>query len=136
MRRIGLIVALAVIIVAGCKSDKKNAVLDEAFEVHKSIREVQKEVIVQWKSLEELKTEMSDSLINQNKELYASWKHDLLEVPGYPHIHLEGDAHEHNHHEQTKLPDNQILEIQKEAKKMIDEIYAKNQKLLDSLSQQ
>lgn len=134
MRKV--ILAALIISISSCNSNKRNLLLDEAFEVHKSIREVQKKVILQWISLEELSKPKLDSAFISNKALYSAWKHDLLEVPGYPHIHLEGDDHEHHHHEQSKLPDDQILAIQKEALKAIELIHNKNQKLLDSLSKQ
>jgi hypothetical protein len=134
MRKI--LLAALMMSITGCNSKKKNAVLNEAFEVHKSMREVQKEVLQQWKSFDEFSLSEADSALTSNKALYSAWKHDLLEVPGYPHIHLEGDDHEHHHHEQAKLPDEQILAIQKEAKKAIELIYDRNQKLLDSLSGQ
>jgi hypothetical protein len=131
-----LLLATLLMSMMGCNSKKENAVLNEAFEVHKSMREVQKEVIQQWKSFDEFGTVQIDSALTSNKALYSAWKHDLLEVPGYPHIHLEGDDHEHHHHEQAKLPHEQILAIQKEAKKAIELIHDRNQKLLDSLSGQ
>ncbi|MDT4880786.1 hypothetical protein FQZ97_1165690 [compost metagenome] len=72
-----------------------------------------------------------DSAVTAHKSAYEAWKHDLLEVPGYPHIHLEGDRHEHHHQEQVRLPDDQILEIQKASRSGIGEIFNKNRRLLE-----
>lgn len=95
-----------------------NATLDEAYEIHKAIRESQKQVVMDLATLETI-TDKEDE-IKRLKENYIEWKNDILEVPGYPHIHIEGD--DHSHHQQPSFPDEQILSIQKESKKRIDEI--------------
>lgn len=132
MRNSYLLLIIFTILLA-CNSKKKNPVLDEAYEIHKSVIEVQKEVILQWKTLKELGKPDLEATIIQNKANYESWKHDLLEVPGYPHIHIEGDDHDHHHHDQVNLPDEKILEVQSELKKRIEEIYSINKQLIDSL---
>jgi len=127
-------ITLAALLALSCGGKKKTPVLDEAFEVHKELREIQKEVISQWGKLDSLQHSPGaypglDSAVAAHKAEYDDWKHDLLEVPGYPHIHLEGDEHQHHHQEQTQLPDGQILEIQKAAKEGIGKISAANQRL-------
>lgn len=129
------IITLAGLVALSCGGNKKSPVLDEAFEIHKELREIQKEVIAQWGKLDSLQHSPGaqpglDSAVTAHKSEYDAWKHDLLEVPGYPHIHLEGDEHGHDHHEQTRLPDEQILEIQKASKAGIEEIFSKNRRLL------
>lgn len=130
-------ITLAGLVALSCGGKKKSPVLDEAFEVHKELREIQKEVISQWRKLDSLQHSPGaypglDSAIVAHKSEYDAWKHDLLEVPGYPHIHLEGDEHEHHHQEQTRLPDEQILEIQKASRSDIGEILSKNRRLLEN----
>lgn len=131
------IITLAGLIALSCGGKKKNPVLDEAFEIHKDLREKQKEVIVQWIRLDSLRSVPGarsglDSAVSAHRSEYEAWKHDLLEVPGYPHIHLEGEEHDHDHHGQTRLPDDQILEIQKASRSGIEEIFSKNRRLLES----
>lgn len=130
-------ITLAGLLALSCGGKKSNPVLDEAFEVHEELREIQKDVITQWVMLDSLKNSPGnyaglDSAVSAHKSEYADWKHDLLEVPGYPHIHLEGDEHEHHHQEQTRLPDEQILEIQKASRLGIEEIFHKNRRLLEN----
>lgn len=118
----------------GCSTKNSgNKILDEAFQVHKDLRAVQKEVIDQWKVMDTLSigSPQLTEAIKSNRIKYDGWKYDLLEVPGYPHIHLEGDKHEHHHQEQINLPDEQILNVQREAKKVIEEIYTTNKALLE-----
>lgn len=127
---------LAGALALSCGGKKTSPVLDEAFAIHKDLREIQKEVITQWVKLDSLQSSPGaypglDSAINAHKSAYDAWKHDLLEVPGYPHIHLEGDAHEHHHQEQTRLPEEQILEIQKASLAGIEEIFGNNKRLLE-----
>lgn len=130
-------ITLAALVALSCGGKKKSPVLDEAFEIHKELREIQKEVITQWVKLDSLQKSPGawpglDSAVSAHQSEYEAWKHDLLEVPGYPHIHLEGDKHEHYHHEQSQLPDEQILEIQKAARLGIEEIFSKNRRLLEN----
>jgi|GEM_PF-1072765 len=130
-------ITLAGVLALSCSGKKHSPVLDEAFEIHKELREIQKEVITQLASLDSLKNSPGafaglDSAVRAHKSEYNAWKHDLLEVPGYPHIHLEGDEHEHHHQEQTRLPDEQILEIQKASLSGIEEIFSKNRRLLET----
>ncbi|MCD8541031.1 MAG: hypothetical protein LRY55_15690 [Leadbetterella sp.] len=131
------LITLAGLVALSCSGKKKSPVLDEAFAVHKELREIQKEVITQWVRLDSLQKSPGawpglDSVLSAHKSEYEAWKHDLLEVPGYPHIHLEGDVHEHHHQEQTQLPEEQILEIQKAARSGIEEIFSKNRQLLEN----
>lgn len=131
------IITLAGLVALSCGGKKKSPVLDEAFEIHKELREVQKEVIIQWIKLDSLQNSPGawpglDSVVSVYKSEYEAWKHDLLEVPGYPHIHLQGDEHAHHHQEQTRLPEEQILEIQKAARSGIEEIFSKNRRLLEN----
>lgn len=42
------IITLAGLVALSCGGNKKSPVLDEAFEIHKELREIQKEVIAQW----------------------------------------------------------------------------------------
>ncbi|WP_367915118.1 hypothetical protein [Leadbetterella sp. DM7] len=130
-------ITLAALVAFSCGGKKKSPVLDEAYEVHKEIREIQKEVIAQWTKLDSLQNSPGaypglDSAVAANKSAYDSWKHDLLEIPGYPHIHLEGDVHEHHHQEQSGLPDEQILEIQKASRSGIEDIFSRNHRLLEN----
>ena len=99
----------------------ENKTLDEAYEIHKSIRASQKEVVMQLGTLDVFSGKETE--VKQIKSDYIEWKNGILEVPGYPHIHLEGDDHSHN--PQPNFPDEQILEIQKESRKRIEEIVAR-----------
>lgn len=130
-------ITLAGLLALSCGEKKKSPVLDEAFEIHKDLREIQKEVIGQWITLDSLRSSAGapaglDSAVSAHRSEYEAWKHDLLEVPGYPHIHLEGEEHDHDHHGQTRLPDDQILEIQKASRSGIEEIFSKNRRLLEN----
>lgn len=129
-------IIIAGLVALSCSGEKKSPVLDEAFEIHKELRGIQKRVIGQWVQLDSLQQSATarpglDSAVTAHKSAYEAWKHDLLEVPGYPHIHLEGDRHEHYHQEQVRLPDDQILEIQKASRSGIGEIFNKNRRLLE-----
>lgn len=125
-------IVLLTVILASCTSNNDKEVLNEAYEVHKEARNWQKKVISQWQILDTLKTSniSFDSTIKSNKANYELWKHDLLEVPGYPHIHLEGDEHEHHSPMQNNLPAQQILDIQIEARRAIQLIANSNDSLL------
>ena len=130
-------IALAGALALSCGGKKHSPVMDEAFEIHKELREIQKEVIAQWVRLDSLQNGPGafpglDSAVKAHKSQYAEWKHDLLEVPGYPHTHLEGDDHEHHHQEQSRLPEDQILEVQKAARAGIEEIFTRNRALLEN----
>jgi hypothetical protein len=109
------------LIIACFSCSNENKTLDEAYEIHKSIRQSQREVMMQLATLEAFSEKENE--VRQLKSDYIEWKNDILEVPGYPHIHLEGDDHSHN--PQPDFPDEQILEIQKESRKKIDEIAAR-----------
>lgn len=130
-------ITLAALLALSCGGKKKSPVLDEAFEIHKELREIQKAVIGQWVKLDSLQNSSEapfglDSAVSVHRSEYEAWKHDLLEVPGYPHIHLEGEEHSHDHPGQARLPDDQILEIQKASRSGIEEIFSQNRRLLES----
>lgn len=106
----------------GCSTkESTNKTLDEAYEIHKSIRASQKEVMMQLGTLDVFSGKETE--VKKIKSDYIEWKNGILEVPGYPHIHLEGDEHSHN--PQPNFSDEQILEIQKESRKKIEEIVAR-----------
>ncbi len=114
-----------VLLVSSCKSN--NATLDEAYEIHKEIRELQREVMLDVGRLDTYINDENKEDVMKIKADYIEWKNDILEVPGYPHIHLDGD--DHSHSPQPKLGDNEVLEIQKESKKKLDDIESRIKKV-------
>lgn len=99
-----------------CKNSS-NSVLDEAYKIHEEFREIQKDVLMDIGRIDVLETDANREEIKSIKADYIDLKSDILEVPGYPHIHLEGD--EHAHGPSPKLSNEQILEIQKELRARI-----------------
>ena len=125
---------------AACNTHEDSPTINEAIEVHKNMRTLyfDLETIAEAKK-EELKGSMNQAkenadaataaelsklnsqLQNLHQEL-AAWKENLVEVPGHC-FHAEGEPHEHHDHPHLKdLSDEEILELQKELKKQLEEI--------------
>lgn len=119
---------LATITFISCSKDKDKEILSEAYEIHKELRDIQKDIISKIPSLDSLAKHNTDAAII--KKEYLDWKKDILEVPGFPHIHLPGDDHSHEHHAQKQLPAREILEIQKGSKEKAKQIQAQIDSLL------
>ncbi len=119
---------LAAITFISCSKDKDKEILSEAYEIHKELRDIQKDIISKIPTLDSLAIHKADAALI--KKEYLDWKKDILEVPGFPHIHLQGDDHSHEHHSQKQLPATEILEIQKDSKEKAKRIQAQIDSLL------
>lgn len=142
-RAIYFFLGLFAFAMAACHTQEESPTIQEALEVHKSIRTLYQDLedIADAKK-EELKTAMkqakqnadtaaAEQLMSFNKQLngihkdLADWKENLVEVPGHC-FHAEGEAHEHHEQPHLKdLSDAEILELQKELEAQLKELEEK-----------
>jgi hypothetical protein len=64
-----------------------------------------------------------DSIQAWKAELEA-WETEIVEVPGNEahHLHEEGEAHDHSHHEEVQVTDQQMLTIQQDLRQRLSSL--------------
>lgn len=139
---------LSILVLIACQSEpKQDPVLLEAAKVHEQAfvahAEVEAKLLIMDQLVKQLEGMLADETADISDEKVASikeelgnmdslrneitvWESSMVEVPGMPHNHKEGDDHHHHHNatdEKLKdLPSDQILEIQQELKAKIEAI--------------
>jgi hypothetical protein len=136
---------LAAFVLVACgdsASEKDQALLDEAGKIHLEASEIQEAVEPELTVLDSLKTQLTSrratlkdtaavsaalAQISGVMAAMEAWEENAVEVPGVEHNHEHAEGEGHHHHEHKKAPDvtaAQMLDIQKEIKKNIDQIQA------------
>jgi hypothetical protein len=146
-----LIILLIASLLWACNPPKENKTLQEAAKIHNQAIKIHQEVMPQIDELkgitDKLKTQ-KDSLqkaqkvtkeldnllmsINQNEQAMQEWMKNIVEVPGNEaHQHSEGEHH-HDHSAKVEVSEEEMLAIQKEMLKNIQNIQKTTMDLLTS----
>lgn len=129
------------ILLSGCFSacsstDKKDPLLDEAAHYHNEATKIQSVVEPKIEQIDSLKTVLlvqktpantaRITTLDSLKKAFGEWEENVVEVPGMPHNH----THEHGKHKHadatlSKLPSDQMRDLQREMLKSIQQIQAR-----------
>jgi hypothetical protein len=132
-----------------CNPPKENKILQEAAKIHNQAIKIHTEIMPQMDELKTLSekfknqkdslsnaqksTKMLDSLINHIQQIELAmqdWMKNIVEVPSNEaHQHSEG-AHHHDHSAKVEVSEEEMLAIQKEMLKNIQNIQKTTTELL------
>jgi len=120
--------------------DKKDPKMEEAGKVHLEAMEIEESIHQQIEGIDSLKIVLSEkkktltdaaaiasldstvAALDAVAGSFAAWEESVVEVPGLPHEHHDGEEHEHK--PAPDLTADQMLEVQKESKTNIEKIKA------------
>lgn len=118
--------------------DKKDPKMEEAGKVHLEAMEIEESLHEQIEGIDSLKIVLSEkkktltdaaaiasldstvAALDAVAGSFATWEESVVEVPGLPHEHHDGE--EHDHKPAPDLTPEQMLEVQKESKANIEKI--------------
>lgn len=111
LRFYSILLCLFLLPFACADSSASDALLEEAFAVHK-------EAMAHSKEVEALisKLPAGDPSVESLKTRLDNWSHDLIEVPGFEHDHQD---HDHDHDPKLELTPEDMLLVQKEMRDSI-----------------
>ncbi|MEO0403903.1 MAG: hypothetical protein AAF193_03435 [Bacteroidota bacterium] len=138
--RIASLFVFLAIAMCSCHSHEDSPTIKEAVEVHKNMRALYSDLeSIAIAKKEEVKGHLKEAEMNAdtlsaeklaslNAELeklhqdLATWKENLVEVPGHC-FHEEGEPHEHHHHAHLEgLTDEEMLKLQQELEQQLKDI--------------
>ncbi|MEH0157387.1 hypothetical protein V6R21_24960 [Limibacter armeniacum] len=108
----------------GTKHERDEKTLKQAAEIH---NEMIKSAHILEERLEDygrdsLNNALTDS-VKVWKKYLDTWEEDVVEVPGNKDHHDHEGGHHHHDHQQVKVTPNQMLAIQQELKKRLDQLH-------------
>ena len=120
----------------GCHHDhdEHQQEMEEAAQVHKKIIDQEQKVKTLFNDLSSECKKMSeesswcDSLDVINNDFLA-WEESLVEVPGYEDEHDHDHDHDHDHSQPVEVTAEEMLSIQEQLKKEIDNLLLRLNKL-------
>lgn len=123
---------MVILFFVSCGNDPtQDPILQEAFSVHQSSLETEKEVIKHMETLRDFNVEHTNFIRNESNSdevkakveafengsvksamAHRGWKQELPEIPGFEHTHADGSVH--NHDAPMRITAEEMLEVQKE----------------------
>lgn len=114
---------IAVILTAAsCAREEKSPQLIEANRLHLEAIEISKELEPKLESLSSYaKGGAEKSQIDSLKALIEMWEENMIEVPGFAHVHAHG-THTHEHKSAPPMTDESMLDYQRQSREAIVEL--------------